>query len=233
MRVLVVEDDPAVARLVGHALVEAGYEVASAANGAQGLADAESGGFDLILLDVLLPGMDGLAVCRALRQRGVRVPILILTARDSVPDRVRGLDAGADDYLVKPFAVEELLARVRALGRRLEDDEGIVRVADLAIDPARHEARRGDRAITLTATATEFRLLRYLMSNAGRVLSREQILEQVWGHDAEVTPNAVETYIHYLREKVDHASPRPLIRTVRGEGVRLRRSRGRMAEQVG
>ncbi len=177
---------------------------------------------DVVVLDVMLPEIDGLEVARELRRQRVRTPILMLTARDAVADRVRGLDAGADDYLIKPFALEELLARVRALGRRTADglDEDVLRVGDLTLDREQREARRGDRTIELTAK--EFDLLAYLMRNAGRVLTRAQILDHVWGYDAQATSNVVEIYIHYLRDKVDRGSARPLIRTVRGAGYTIK-----------
>lgn len=218
MEVLVVEDDPRVARLVARALREAGHRVEVADDGAEALARAQSAAFDLIVLDVMLPEMDGLAVCRALREQRVRTPILLLTARDAVPDRVRGLDAGADDYLVKPFALEELLARVRALARRASDatPDGALRVGDLELDLASYVARREGRSIELTAK--EFALLRYLMRNAGRVLTKALITDHVWGYDSDAASNVVEIYIHYLRDKVDRGFARPLIRTVRGVG---------------
>ena len=222
MRVLLVEDDPRVARLVERGLAEAGYDVEVAADGGDGYARAAAGDHDLLVLDVMLPGLEGLEVCGMLRQQGVRTPILMLTARDTVADRVLGLDAGADDYLVKPFALEELLARVRALGRRAADarDGDLLRVGDLTLDVARHEARRDGRAIELTAK--EFALLEYLMRNAGRVLTRDQITARVWGHDSAATSNVVEIYVHYLRDKVDRGFARPLIRTVRGVGYSIR-----------
>jgi DNA-binding response OmpR family regulator len=222
MRLLLVEDDPRVARLVERGLTEAGHAVEVAHDGVAALALAEGGGYDLIVLDVLLPELDGLAVCRSLREQGMRTPILMLTARDAVPDRVRGLDAGADDYLVKPFALEELQARVRALGRRAGDghDEELLRVGDLTLDVARHEVRRAEQWIELTAK--EFGLLEYLMRNAGRVLTKAQITDQVWGYDSEATSNVVEIYVHYLRDKVDRGFARPLIRTVRGVGYTLK-----------
>src|SRR5215510_8571285 len=166
MRLLLVEDDPRVARLVERGLTEAGHDVQVAHDGMAALALAEGGGYELIVLDVLLPELDGLTVCRRLREQGLRTPILMLTARDAVPDRVRGLDAGADDYLVKPFALEELQARVRALGRRAGDglDEELT-VGNLVLDLARHEARRDEQTIELTAK--EFDLLAYLMRNSG------------------------------------------------------------------
>jgi DNA-binding response OmpR family regulator len=169
----------------------------------------------------MLPEMDGLEVAREMRRQHLRTPILMLTARDAVPDRVRGLDAGADDYLTKPFALEELLARVRALGRRAGDGaEDQLVVGELVLDLARHEARRDDQSIELTAK--EFDLLAYLMRNTGRVLSKDQITEHVWGYDSQATSNVVEIYIHYLRDKIDRGFPRPLIRTVRGVGYTIK-----------
>ena len=221
MEILLVEDDGRVARLVERTLAEAGHHVEVAYDGPSGLARGVAGAYDLIVLDILLPGMDGLDVCRRLRRRSVRTPILMLTARDAVPDRVRGLDAGADDYLVKPFALEEFLARVRALERRSGDaaDE-VLQVGDLTLDPGRHEAWRGGRAIELTAK--EFGLLAYLMRAPGRVLTKERIADHVWGYDSETTSNVVEVYIHYLRDKIDKGFPRPLIRTVRGVGYTIK-----------
>lgn len=185
MQVLVVGDDERVARIVERALLEAGHRREVVSNGASGLAQAESGAYDLIVLDVLLPELDGLAICREVRRQRVRTPILMLTARGAVADRVAGLDAGADDYLPKPFALEELLARVRALGRRgaEELDKEQLRVGDLTLDPARNEVRRGNRLVELTPR--EFELLAYLMRNAGQVLSRNQIASHVWGYEAD------------------------------------------------
>ena len=218
MDVLIVEDDMRVARLVARALAEAGHRVDVAHDGIAGVERGGSGIYDLIVLDVMLPHLDGLAVCRQLRRDGIRSAILMLTARDAVVDRVKGLDAGADDYLVKPFALEELLARSRALDRRTNGraDEEMLRVGDLTLDLARYEARRGDSVIGLTAK--EFSLLRYLMRHAGQVLSKAQITDHVWGYDSEATSNVAEIYIHYLRDKIDRGFPRPLIRTVRGAG---------------
>ncbi len=222
MYLLLVEDDARIARVVERALVEAGHRVDVVHDGHEGCARAESGAYDLILLDVMLPGMDGVAVAQELRRGKVRTPILMLTARDAVADRVRGLDAGADDYLTKPFALEELLARVRALGRR--SGEGVegeqLRVGDLTVDLDRHEVRRGDREIQLTAR--EFELLVYFMRNAGRVLTKPQIVDHVWGYDAEATSNVVEIYVHYLRDKIDRGFSRPLLRTIRGVGYTLK-----------
>ena len=218
MDVLIVEDDTRVARLVARALAEAGHRVDVAHDGLAGLERGETGIYDLIVLDVMLPHLDGLAVCRQLRRGGVRSAILMLTARDAVADRVRGLDAGADDYLVKPFALEELLARVRALARRASEGvaDDVLRVGDLELDLGSYVARRGGRTIDLTAK--EFALLRYLMRNAGRVLTKAQITDHVWGYDSEAASNVVEIYIHYLRDKIDRGFARPLIRTVRGVG---------------
>jgi DNA-binding response OmpR family regulator len=220
--VLLVEDDVRIARLVERALREAGHHVDMAMDGVTGLSQALSDDRDLIILDILLPMMDGLSICRRLRERGNRTPVLMLTARDTVTDRVRGLDAGADDYLVKPFALEELLARVRAFERRASDGGAneTLRVGDLTLDLSCQEARRGDRTIDLTAT--EARLLAYLMRAAGRVLTKDQILDHVWGYESETTSNVVELYIHYLRDKIDRGYPRPLIRTVRGVGYAIR-----------
>jgi len=222
VRVLLVEDDSRVAHLIRRALEEAGYQVELAIDGSAGLELAQADEPDAIVLDVMLPIVDGLEVCRELRRQRVRTPILMLTARDSIPDRVRGLDAGADDYLTKPFALEELLARVRALVRRGkgDDDDEPLTVGDLTLNPATREVRRADREIELTAR--EFSLLQLLMHNPGRVLTKAQIMDHVWGYDTEVTSNVVEIYIHYLRDRVDKGSPRPLIRTVRGVGYTVK-----------
>lgn len=222
VNVLVVEDDPRVARVVERGLRDAGHRVAVANDGVTGLAQALGATSDVIVLDVMLPKLDGLALCRELRQQGVSTPVLMLTARDAIPDRVRGLDAGADDYLTKPFALEELLARIRALGRRAtaEQEDEILTFGNLRLDVIRHEVTRGERRIDLTLK--EFRLLEYLMRNAGRVLSRAQIADHVWGYDTDNTSNVVDTYVHYLRNKVDRDSPRPLIRTIRGLGYTLK-----------
>jgi DNA-binding response OmpR family regulator len=215
--ILLIEDDAQVSANLARALFEAGHTVEAVADGDVGLAYAESRRHDLIILDVLLPGLDGFSVAHALRRRQVQTPILMLTARDAIVDRVRGLDAGADDYLTKPFATAELLARVRALGRRHgEDADGPLHVADLTLDPARHEVHRGDRRIDLTPK--EFELLAYLMRNAGQVVSRDQILDTVWGQIPDGNSKNVELYIHYLRNKIDRETAHPLVRTIRGFG---------------
>jgi DNA-binding response OmpR family regulator len=223
MQVLLVEDDPRIARVVERALTDVGHHVEVAHDGLDGLTSAERQVHDLLILDVMLPEMDGIEVARELRRQKLRTPILMLTARDAVPDRVKGLDSGADDYLTKPFALDELLARVRALGRRATDGAGDkLSVGDLELDLERHEVHREDRSIELTAK--EFDLLAYLMRNAGRVLSKDQITEHVWGYDSQATSNVVEIYIHYLRDKIDRGdpAPRPLIRTVRGVGYAIK-----------
>ena len=220
MDVLLVEDDTRIARLVERALTDAGHRVEVAYDGVEGLTSAERGTHDLVILDWMLPEMDGLTVAREMRRERVRTPILMLTARDAVADRVRGLDTGADDYLTKPFALEELLARVRALGRRSADAGDTLSVGDLILDLERHEANRDGQPIDLTAK--EFDLLVYLMRNAGRVLGKDQILDHVWGYEAQATSNVVEIYIHYLRDKIDRGFPRPLIRTIRGVGYTIK-----------
>ena len=221
MHILVVEDDERVARLIERALVETGYRVDIAGDGVTGLAQAERGDYDIVILDVLLPRLDGVEVCRRLRGRAVRTPVLMLTARGAVEDRVRGLDAGADDYLVKPFALDELRARLRALQRRdAHAVEEAMSVGDLTLDPTRREVTRGGRRIELTER--EFALLTLLMRRAGQVLDEAEIVEAVWGYDTDAVSNVVEVYIHYLRNKIDRGFPRPLIRTVRGVGYTIR-----------
>jgi DNA-binding response OmpR family regulator len=217
VNILIIEDDPKVAHAIERALLLVGHRVEVAGDGVKGLVRAASGSYDVIVLDVLLPGQNGLAVCRELRAMRVRTPILMLTARDTVGDRVDGLDAGADDYLTKPFATEELLARIRALARRGgETAEGPLRVADLRLDPARHEVHRGQRRIELTAR--EFDLLEFLMRHAGQVVTRDQIIEQVWREPIGANSKSVDLYVHYVRNKVDRDTARPLVRTVRGVG---------------
>ncbi len=222
MHILVVEDEARLANLLRRVLSEERHSVDIAPDGTKGLDLAASGTYDLVILDVMLPGMDGIAVCKEMRALEVDTPVLMLTARGSVEDRVYGLRAGADDYLVKPFAMAELLARVEALLRRrsqgLETSTQIT-VEDLTLDLVRHEVRRGDRIIDLTAK--EFALLEYLMRNAGQVLTRTQITDHVWRYDLDALSNVVDTYIHYLRDKIDRGFGKPLIKTVRGIGYRV------------
>ena len=218
--VLVVEDQPALAHLVERVLGEEGFRVALAFDGRAGLDAALGTSPDAMVLDVSLPGMDGLDVSRAVRARGLRMPIIMLTARDAVPDRVAGLEAGADDYVTKPFAFEELIARIRAHLRREGRAVGALQVADLQLDPETHRVTRGGRELTLSSQ--EFRLLELLMRHVGQVLTRDRILEHIWGYDAEPSSNVVDVYMHYLRRKVDRDFPTPLIHTVRSVGYVLR-----------
>ena len=220
MRVLVVEDEPGIAQFIRQGLREAGYAVDVAYDGEEGLDYAYVAAYDVLVLDILLPKLDGLDVLRALRARGVKTPVLLLTAKDTVEDRVRGLDVGADDYLVKPFAFPELVARLRALLRRppLQIDP-VLHLGDLAMDTARREVRRGGRLIELSPR--EFTLLEYLMRHPGHVLTRTQLAEHVWNFDFFNDSNVVDVYIGYLRRKIDRGYDRPLLQTVRGVGYRL------------
>ena len=224
MRILIVEDEVKLARLIEQVLEEELYQVELASEGETGLDMALSGSFDLLILDVMLPGRSGLDICRELRQEKCNVPVLMLTAKDAIPDRVNGLDAGADDYLTKPFSFEELLARVRALSRRRlhPEDVGnpVLKLADLEVNLETHRVRRGGKLIDLTAK--EYFLLEYLMRNAGRVLNRDQIISKVWKYDFDASSNVVDIYIHYLRNKIDGNSPVKLIHTLRGTGYSLR-----------
>ena len=221
MRILIVEDDRQLRTSMTRGLREASHVVEQAATGEEGIALAASGGFDVMLLDVRLPDIDGLAVCRAVRASGNRVPILMLTALDGVEQRIDGLDAGADDYLVKPFDFGELLARLRALGRRrLDALPETLTVGDLTIDTARRAARRGGREIELTAK--EFALLVYLARNAGRVVSRAELLQHVWDDPRNSYSNVIDVYAGRLRRKIDDDERAPaLFRTVRGAGFVL------------
>jgi len=219
VNILIAEDDESVARFLRQALREAGYVTQCTGDGPEALELALAFDFDLVLLDVMLPGMDGFQVCEQLRGRGCAAPVLILTARDALEDKIQGLDRGADDYLVKPFQVGELLARTRALLRRRHHPPTPLQVADLVLNPAARQASRAGRKIHLSAT--EFALLEYLMRNEGRVLTRAMILEHVWQYDFEGNDNIVEVYVSYLRSKIDRSHPCKLIHTVRGMGYRL------------
>ncbi|MCB0925094.1 MAG: response regulator transcription factor [Mycobacterium sp.] len=224
MRILVVDDDRAVRESLRRSLSFNGYSVNLAEDGLEALDAIANERPDAVVLDVMMPRLDGLEVCRQLRSTGDDLPILVLTARDSVSERVAGLDAGADDYLPKPFALEELLARLRALLRRTGPDESAESVmmtfADLTLDPATREVHRGKRPISLTRT--EFALLEMLMANPRRVLTRSRILEEVWGFDFPTSGNALEVYVGYLRRKTEAEGETRLIHTVRGVGYVLR-----------
>ncbi|MCC6804862.1 MAG: response regulator transcription factor [Anaerolineae bacterium] len=220
MRLLLVEDEEGIAKFISQGLREAGHRVDWAKDGEKGLEYALDAEYDVMVLDIMLPKMDGLQLILELRKRDVKTPILILTARDSVEDRVTGLNTGADDYLTKPFDFSELLARINALLRRPPlQTTNILRVADLEVDTARRIVRRGGRVLELSQR--EFMLLEYLMRNAGHVLTRTQIGERVWGFDFYNESNAVDVYIGYLRRKIDKDAETPLIKTVRGVGYRL------------
>ncbi|HEY3356996.1 MAG TPA: response regulator transcription factor [Polyangia bacterium] len=221
MRILVIEDEKKVASFIQRGLEEETYAVDVAASGPDGEYLAELNPYDLILLDLMLPGKDGLEVCRSLRARGVKTPVLMLTARDSLKDKVEGLDSGADDYLTKPFAFEELLARVRALLRRGPAGDAIpLRFGDLVLDRTRLRARRAGREIQLTNR--EFALLEFFMRRPGQVLSRSVLAEHVWGNDFDSESNVIDVTVSHLRSKIDRGPGPQLIHTVRGLGYVLR-----------
>ena len=221
MRILVVDDERAVRESLRRALQLEGYEVELAEDGADALAKLNGGGTpDAVILDVLMPTIDGLEVCRRIRREGNSVPVLMLTARAEVESRVAGLDAGADDYLPKPFALEELLARLRALLRRSGGTDEVLRFEDLELDPSTREARRGGEAMELTRT--EFNLLELFMRNPRQVLTRSTIFERVWGYDFGFASNSLDVYIGYLRRKTEAGNRPRLIQTVRGVGYALR-----------
>ena len=222
VKIMVVDDERAVRESLRRALELEGYEIELAADGGEALArlDGEAAPPDILILDVLMPGMDGLEVCRRVRRSGSQIPILMLTARDAVENRVAGLDAGADDYVTKPFALEELLARVRALLRRSGGGEDVLRFADLELDPGTREVRRGADPVELTRT--EFALLELFLLNPRQVLTRSIIFERVWGYDFGFASNSLDVYIGYLRRKTEAGGRPRLIQTVRGVGYALR-----------
>jgi DNA-binding response OmpR family regulator len=218
-RILLVEDDRSIADFVEPELEHLGFAVRCVHDGPAGIEEAQAFGPELIILDIMLPGLDGVGVLRRLRRGGSRVPVIMLTARDTTLDKVHSLDSGADDYLTKPFDIEELIARIRALLRRAEGDE-ILRVADLEINTSTREVRRADREIELTAR--EYELLAFMARNPRRVLSRDLLLSRVWDEEFGLTTNLVDVYIGYLRKKVDGSGEERLIRTVRGAGYALK-----------
>jgi two-component system, OmpR family, response regulator len=228
-RVLVVDDEPSISALLSATLRLVEFEVRVADSGHRALVAVEEFDPDLVVLDVMLPDLDGFDVARRLRSTGRRVPVLFLTARDALEDRISGLTAGADDYVTKPFSLEEVVLRIRAILRRSQPeldapaDAGVLRYADLELDDDAHEVRRAGRLVDLSPT--EFNLLRYLMINAGRVVSKAQILDRVWKYDFGGDGRIVESYVYYLRRKIDKTGP-PLIHTVRGVGYALRLPRG-------
>ncbi|AZM87323.1 MULTISPECIES: response regulator transcription factor [Streptomyces] len=221
--VLVVEDDPGVRSTLDQLLRFEGYRVVQAADGLQGLAAVDREEPDLALVDVVMPGLDGLSLCRTLRRRGDRLPVLVLTARDQVGDRVAGLDAGADDYLAKPFATDELLARIRALLRRTEPGPaapGVLAAGDLVLDPGARSAVRG--SLVLDLTKTEFDVLELLLTHQGAVLTRGQIYERIWGFDFDTSSRSLDVYIGYLRRKTEEGGAPRIVHTVRNVGYTVR-----------
>lgn len=220
MRILLVEDNRRVSSAIRLSLVDDGYAVDTAFNGLEGQELAEQEPYDAIILDIMLPEKDGLAVCHDLRRKHINIPILMLTARDAIEDRVAGLDSGADDYLVKPFAMAELRARLRALFRRDADDKtGRLQLADLTLDPATHFVERSGQRIDLTAK--EYALLEYFLRNPNRLITREMAESHIWSYDFQNTSNVVDVYIRRLRRKMDDPFPVKLLETVRGAGYRL------------
>jgi DNA-binding response OmpR family regulator len=221
MRVLVIEDETKVGSFIKRALEEESYAVDLCEDGAQGLDMALSGSYDLIMIDLMLPSLPGLEVLTRLRKDKIQTPVLILTAQSKVDQRVKGLDAGADDYLTKPFAIDELLARVRALLRRgPAESPGIFQVDDLVLNPATREVTRGGQRIDLTVK--EYALLEYFMRHAGRVLTRPMISDHVWNQDFDTFTNVIDVYVNYLRNKIDRGRARKLIHTIRGSGYMLK-----------
>lgn len=221
MRVLLVEDEHKIARALERALKQEHYAVDVSYDGDDGYAMATTEPYDVAIIDRMIPGeYDGLGIVTAMREQGIHTPVLLLTALGSINDRTTGLDSGADDYLVKPFALEELLARIRALLRRpTEQQSTVLAVGDLTLDPGQNTVTRGDKSIELTSK--EFGLLEYLMRNPGRALTKDAIIAHVWDYDADILPNTVEVYIKYLRRKIDQPFKKPLIKTVRGFGYKL------------
>ncbi|HVG02683.1 MAG TPA: response regulator transcription factor [Nitrospira sp.] len=221
MRVLVIEDETKVGSFIKRALEEESYAVDLCEDGAQGLDMALSGSYDLIMIDLMLPGLPGMEVLARLRKEKIQTPVLILTAQSKVDQRVKGLDAGADDYLTKPFAIDELLARVRALLRRgPAESSGVFQIDDLMLNPATREVTRGGQRIDLTVK--EYALLEYFMRHTGRVLTRPMISDHVWNQDFDTFTNVIDVYVNYLRNKIDRGRAKKLIHTIRGSGYMLK-----------
>jgi DNA-binding response OmpR family regulator len=220
MRILIVEDEHRIANSIKKGLEQESYAVDVAYDGEDGYDLASSEDYDVIILDLMLPGMDGIKISESLRKNKIHTPILILTAKGQIQDKVKGLDSGADDYLTKPFAFEELLARVRALSRRPKTALDLtLAVGDLTLNPKSFEVKRGKKSINISSK--EFSLLEYLMRNKGKILSKDQIIAHVWDYDADILPNTVEVYIKSLRNKIDISPKKPLIKTVRGFGYKI------------
>lgn len=220
MKILVIEDEKRITSFVRKGLQYEGYTVDVAYDGIKGMEKAREENLDLIVLDVMLPGMDGMTLCSELRELGVTTPVIMLTAKDSIDDRVKGLDAGADDYLVKPFAFKELLARIRSLLRRGDNTKQLVlKAGDLVLDPSSREVTRGEKVIELSKK--EYSLLEYMMRNKNQVLTRTMIAEHVWDYDFDSFTNTIDVYIRYLRKKVDDGFKVKLIRTIRGVGYKI------------
>jgi two-component system response regulator MprA len=225
MRILIVEDDQRLARQLKKGMDEFGHSSTLAFQGPEGLEAAQSGEFDVLVLDVMLPGLDGISLVRRLRQKRIGTPILMLTARDTPEDVIAGLDAGADDYLTKPFSFKVLLARLRALARRKHvDPQTLLRVGDLVLDPATHEVKRSGTVVALPRT--EFVILEVLMRNAGRVITRPRLIEAVWGYDRDVQNNTLDVFIRQLRSKIEAPESPKLLHTIRGIGYTMREEGG-------
>ncbi len=221
MRILVVEDEKDLAAIVKQGLEEEGYVVDVAHDGEEGLYMAESFPLDAVILDIMLPVMDGIAVLKAMRKKGIKTPVILLTARDAIVDKIKGLDTGADDYLTKPFVFQELLARVRSLLRRKgEVKEAVIRISDLEINTASHEVKRGGKAVALSAR--EYALLEFLAYRKESVVSRTEIVEHIYSEDKDMDSNVVDVYVNYLRNKLDKGAKTKLIHTVRGAGYMLK-----------
>lgn len=221
MHILVLEDDRKLARQLKKGLDECGHTTSLAFEGREGLESAQASGFDVMILDVMLPGLDGISIVKQLRLRRVGTPILLLTARDTADDVITGLDAGADDYLTKPFSFQVLLARLRALARRRQvDPQTLLRISDLSLDPATHEVRRSGALVPLSRT--EFVILELLMRNSGRVITRPRLIEAVWGHERDVQSNTLDVFIRQLRAKIEPDGSLKLLHTIRGVGYTMR-----------